>query len=383
MKKKWILLALVLAVAAVLLYISLTQELETPLAEVEIGDISQEITETGYVETVETFPLEAVQYAKVSAKMVRVGDWVKAGQELLQLENLDLQTELESVRTSIAQMNTEIQTVYSDLESSKAELEREQQDLERSRRLFEAGALSEVEFDQSQNSYDDLVRQYDQRQNYLNSLQLQLNAWEDLSRSVQRRNSQLLISSAVDGTVLDLPVEVGQVLAPGQLIARLGSADALQVRTEILSDDLGEVEVGLLATITAAVMSGKDVKGKVEKIYPQAYEKVSALGVLQRRVPVIIALENNENLKPGYEVLVKIETNKKENTMLLPRAAVTMTRDGEYRVMLVQEGRVINTAVETGLKNQDYIEIISPLKPNDLVVRDGSLELKDNTRIKI
>jgi len=182
--------------------------------------------------------------------------------------------------------------------------------------------------------------------------------------------------------VLDLPVDEEQVVGPGALVASVAVPGRLEVRAEILSDDMGEVKVGQKAVITAPVLGQRTLAGEVKQIYPRAEEKRSALGVIQRRVPVIIALEDPANLKPGYEVTVAIETLKKEGVLVVPREAVRTNNEGGGEMMVVAGGRVRHRAVRTGIGDRENIEITGGLAAGDRVIRDGSLNLPENSRVK-
>jgi len=190
------------------------------------------------------------------------------------------------------------------------------------------------------------------------------------------------VKSSVNGTVLSLPVKREQVLSPGALLASIGVPDHLEVKADILSDDLAEVKVGQKATITAPVLDQKVLKGKVKQIYPRAEEKQSALGIIQRRVPVIIALNDQANLKPGFEVKVAIETLNRQDVLILPREAICTTKDDQKEVLAVVNGRVQRRTVRTGISDHENIEITSGLTAGEMVVRDGSLDLKEKEKVK-
>ncbi|MBP8818931.1 MAG: efflux RND transporter periplasmic adaptor subunit, partial [Syntrophomonadaceae bacterium] len=97
---------------------------------------------------------------------------------------------------------------------------------------------------------------------------------------------------------------------------------------------------------------------------------------------VIIALNQSTNLQPGYEVRVAIETLRKEGVILLPRESVRLTEDGHYRVLVVNEGHISERSIEIGEKNQQWVEVIKGIKVGETVVRDGSQELKEGSRVK-
>src|SRR5208337_5520218 len=97
--------------------------------------------------------------------------------------------------------------------------------------------------------------------------------------------------------------------------------------------------------VTAPVLGQTTLTGTVKQIYPQAEEEQSALGVTQRRVPVIVALPQPQQLKPGYEVTVAIQTDSRQNALLVPTESVRTTAAGQKEVMLVVRGRVHHQVV--------------------------------------
>ncbi|MFZ5596163.1 MAG: efflux RND transporter periplasmic adaptor subunit [Bacillota bacterium] len=177
-----------------------------------------------------------------------------------------------------------------------------------------------------------------------------------------------MIKSPVDGVVLSYPVRLHQVLTAGSPVATVGVTDRLEVRAEILSDDLAGVSTGQKATVTSPVLGDRVLSGSVKQIYPTAVEKQSALGVMQTRVPVIIALDSPGNLKPGYEVTVSIETGTSADIVILPVESVRTAADGHKEVMVVAGGRVSYRQVRTGVSDGKYIEI----KDAPLAIPTGS-----------
>ena len=103
----------------------------------------------------------------------------------------------------------------------------------------------------------------------------------------------MVIISPIDGTIVRLPVKVGQYLLTGTTVAQVASLNQLEIKTEILSDDMADIMLGQKAIISAPLLKDKELEGEVVQIYPQAEEKLSALGVIQYRVPVIISLKRS------------------------------------------------------------------------------------------
>ena len=315
--------------------------------------------------------------------LVETGQAVIAGQVLVTLENLDLSVQISDMRSQLSQAQTAAQSARAALERTRLELVDAGDNLKRMEELYGAGAVSRAEYEKAVLQVETCRQILKEQSARLDSaLAQEAGSRESLGR-LEAKEGQLVVKSPADGTVLDLPVKREEVVGPMTLVATVAAAGQLEVKADILSDDLGEVKIGQKAVISAPVLGQDTLTGEVKKIYPRAEEKQSALGVIQRRVPVIITLPDPGPLKPGYEVRVAIETRTRDGVLVLPREAVRTTGDGQREVSVVVKDRVEHRPVQTGLSDQVMIEITGGLEEGDVVVRDGGLELKERQRLSL
>lgn len=380
-KKIWIALGLVVVIIVAMTVKNSGGE-QVEVFKASRGTLTMTVEETGYVQAVNDHEVQAIQAGRVAELMVDIGTAVESGQTLMRLSNPDLTGEMASVRSQLAGTEAELQTALLGADSLNLELEQAKSDLDRKKALLESGALARAEYDQAQLQVVKLEKSLAQKEAGVTGLNNQLASLGQKLGSLEEKADELQVISPITGTVLNLPVKVGQVAAPGTLLAQIGSDRHLEVEAELLSDEISRVKIGQTARITAPVLGNTVLSGKVSKIYPRAYERISALGVSQRRVPVIIDLDRNVNLQPGYEVRVAIETLRKEGVVLLPRESVRLTEDGKYRVLVVTEGRVRERLIQVREKNQQWVEVLKGVNVGETVVRDGSQELKTGSRVK-
>lgn len=381
-KKAWIIGGIILAavIAAVAIIGSSGEEVE--VVKASRGTFILTVEETGYVEAANDREVQATSVAQVRDLLVESGDKVRLGQILIKLSSPELTAEIESARSQLARTEGELQAAELSIQSIRLELKQAENDLARKKVLLQSGALARAEYEKAELQVDKLRKSVSQQEAGVSGLNKQVSSLGAMLNSLEEKAGELQVISPISGTILDLPVEVGQVVAPGTPLVQIGADNQLEVKTELLSDDTRRVKTGQTTRITAPVLGDQALSGQVSKIYPRAYEKTSALGVIQRRVPVIIALNQSANLQPGYEVRVAIETLRKEGVILLPRESVRLTEDGYYRVLVVNENRIEERSIEIGEKNQQWVEVIKGIKVGETVVRDGSLELKEGSRVK-
>lgn len=381
-KKGWIAGGVALVLLLIIIAVALGKSQNVEVAQATQGTFILSVEETGYVESVDNREIQATQMARVQELLVESGDTVKAGQTLIRLASPELTAEMASIRSQISVTESQFQAAQLQVRALEAELKIAQDNLARAKVLFDSGALALVEFEKDQLQVTQLVERVAQEQAVVGGLTGQLAGLNEILSSGEIRAAELQVVSHTDGTILDIPVEAGQVVSAGVTLVQIGSTGTLEIKTELLSDEIRRVKIGQDAWITAPVLDDQAISGQVTKIYPQAFEKTSALGVVQRRVPVIISIDEIGNLQPGYEVRVAIETVHKEGVILLPRESVRLNDDGEYQVLAIIDGKVEFRVVELGEKSQQWVEILEGIEVDQFVCRDASRELKEGTRVK-
>ncbi|HPT70099.1 MAG TPA: efflux RND transporter periplasmic adaptor subunit [Syntrophomonas sp.] len=383
MKKKIWIVAVIAVAAALLIIQTLTGGQQVEVLKAEAGDISTWVEDTAYVQSRDEVTIQASQSGKIVRVAVETGQKVSAGQELLVMENPDFQYQLNAAAVQTEQLQGQLSASAIALEQSRLDLKEDQKNLVRSRQLFESGAISQAEYDVSVQRNLTLQKAVESQQQTQQSLRRQLEKQNTLYQELKETSQQLVVKSTAAGTVLDLPVKEQQTVIAGAALAQIGSVNDLELKTELLSDDIGAVKVGQKVAISAPLLGDTVLEGQVTKIYPRAYEKVSALGVIQRRVPVLVSLPASELLEPGYEVQVRIETSLKRNVVTLPRTAIRVNDQGQNEVLAVMDGKIKHIKVRIGIRNPEKAEIISGLKAGQNVVRDASTDIKGNTRVKV
>ena len=381
-KKTWLAAGITAAVLLVAAAVIMTGGQQVEVVQAEKGTFTQVIEETGYVQVTEEQQIQAAQNARISQILLEAGERVEKGQLVMVLTSHELETELASVRSQLAQVESQLEESKLALASGQVQQKQAQDNLARKKALLDAGALAPTEYEAARLELSQAEMQVAQLENSIAGLTKQLENHEQILAALLSKSAELEVRSSVEGTVLDVPVKEGQLVTPGTLLVQIAAGNGMEIKTELLSDEIRSVQAGQKAIITSPVLREDSLYGQVRKIYPQAYERISALGVIQRRVPVLISLEETGNLRPGYEVRVSIETVHTENVVLLPREAVQVNSDGSYQVMKVVNNRMVIQPVQIGDKNQQFAELISGIQPGEKVVRDGSLNLKNGARLK-
>lgn len=383
-KKKAIIRAglIVVLLVGIIISLGLINGSPVQVVKVEKGNIVSNVEETGEVRAVNTSNIYALQPGCIAEIPIKEGQTVTKGQTLISMESLDLQIDKDNLSAQIAQVNEAANEGLAKMVDTRFNLDQAQTNLKHYASLYEAGAVSKAEYDKVKaqvSSYQNLLSQQNACVENYRDQALSLTG---MMNKIAKKHKELSQKSPIAGVVLTVKVKPQQIVAPGTLLASVGSPDELEVKADIIEDDLRDIKVGQKVTVTSPVLDRKHIYGNVQQIYPQAEEKASALGVVQRRVSVIISLDSAANLKPGYEVRVAIETKRENNVLVLPSEAIRTMGNGNKQVALVEDGRVRFRRIETGISDKYNVEITQGLRTGDLVIRDASQYVTEGQRVK-
>ncbi|MDO4540549.1 MAG: efflux RND transporter periplasmic adaptor subunit [Syntrophomonadaceae bacterium] len=382
MQRKIILGTVLLIIIAVSAYL-LHSRGEPGVAAVAVqqGDIRETLEETGYIQAAEEFAVQALESGRIVEIHTPRGEAVQAGQVLFTLQNLELDSQFAALDERIAATRTEMEALTLEYQTTELSWQKARDDLQRQEELLAAGAISQSDYEIALNKADILEASLNSQQDMAQSIQNQLLSLGSQREELAKKAQRLSITSPLDGVLQVVNVKAGQLVSQGESLAQIAAADDLEVRVDVLSEDMGQVALGQAVEVRNASLS-QPLTGKITEIYPAAHEELSSLGVVQRRVTVIAALDESAWLQPGYEVTVNIITAAKTSVLLLPREAVLITGPSTGEVNRIMAGKVVKQQVELGLKNQAEVEVASGLQLQDLVIQDASLHWEEGSRVK-
>lgn len=178
------------------------------------------------------------------------------------------------------------------------------------------------------------------------------------------------VYSPVSGSVLRVLQESEAVVASGAPLVEIGNPAAMEVVVDLLSTDAVRVEPGQRVLIEAWG-GGPPLNGAVRRVEPFGFTKVSALGIEEQRVNVIIdfgdAPERWARLGHGYRVEPRIVLAEAENVLKVPQAAL-FREQGEWAVFVDEGGTAVLRKVELGLENGLEAQVVRGLAAGDKVV---------------
>jgi len=125
------------------------------------------------------------------------------------------------------------------------------------------------------------------------------------------------------------------------------------------------------------------LKGKVIKIAPEAKNITSSLGVNQKRVTSTIQITDDlDELKPGYDLDIKIITKMNSNTLVIPDTAV-FDYKGNSCVFVIENGKTVLRQIKKGIESDKVIEVLQGLDAGEKIILKPDNNIKEGMKIKL
>jgi HlyD family secretion protein len=337
--------------------------------------------------------------APVARFFVQRGDHVREGQLLAMLEDRDLVAAAQESKqlyqqSQAAYENTSAATMPDDLTKAKTDLATAREGLDAARRvyenrqtLFRQGAIAQKLVDDAKVALVTAQSQFDNAQQHLNSLETvgrkeqlkgayaQVAASKAHYESAEAQASYAAVRSPINGVVSDRPLNVGEMANSGSAVLSIVDLSRVVGRASVPVHEAALLTVGKPAIISAG---GRQVPGKVTVISPAVDPNTTTVQVwVEARNP-------GEHLKLGSTVQISMDAGEIPDAIVIPVNALLPSDEGGEKVMVAgSDNQAHDRAVKVGVHSGDEIQILSGLKPGELVITQGGLGLDDKAKIQI
>lgn len=192
------------------------------------------------------------------------------------------------------------------------------------------------------------------------------------------------VTAPTSGQIMSVAQESQSVISGGAEIMTLADPEDLEIVAEFLSTDAVEVESGAPAFVENWGRDRAPLRGQVRLVEPYGFLKVSALGVEEQRVNVIVdfvgSQEDWSTLGHGYRVEVAVVTWQERDVLQLPVAAL-FRDDNRWAVFRVEDGRAHLTPIEIGRNNGQQAQVVAGIEAGQVIVMFPGEQLAEGVRI--
>lgn len=321
--------------------------------------------------TVNVFAKIAGQATTVTAE---VGDRVKAGQLLVQIDTKELNAQLAVAEAAAAGVGDQGAQVKTGMETARLNLEMAQRSYDRTKTLLDTKVVTQSQLDDAQtkldlakNAYDTASRQY---QTVTGSGLLQAQAQVNFIK-VQISNST--ITSPISGIVTNRNINTGEITSISSPLFTVADVATLKLQGNVSQDDVVRIAVGGKVDVVVDALSTSTYAGRVEQVGPIA----AATG---QYFPVVVSLRNDGKLLAGMTAKASLSWTGAPG-VVVPLAAVTDPRDGAASVFVITDGKAHRRDVTLGPRNDTEVQVLSGLNAGEQVAISSVSSLLDNMEV--
>jgi HlyD family secretion protein len=336
--------------------------------------------------------------APVSGRVERIarveGDLVRAGDVLARIAPLPLDS------VAIAQARSRLQSAESlvlqaaaEARVALAQLDQSRRNLSRARRLFDAGAIAPSVLEESQLSTTQAEEGWRSANDRCRAAEADAaQARAVLSGQTRGASTFVTVHAPSAGRVLRVPERSERVVAAGTPLVEIGDPTSLEIVIDVLSSDGALVHPG--DAVRLAEWTGPSVdehadalNGRVREVEPSGFTKVSALGVEEQRVNVIVdPASPPPTIGDGFRVEASIVVWSAPNVVRVPRSALVQTASGDDRPVrwtayVVRNGRAEQRTVRVGHAGAADAEVLDGLAEGEQVIVFPSDQIKPGARV--
>lgn len=340
---------------------------------VDRGPVARTLVDEGRTRIHDVFTVAAPVGGDLRRITLHAGDPVARGQVVATLGPAD--PGLLDARTAAA-AEAAVAAARAGLASAEADAGLARRDQSRIVRLAAQGYASGAALDAADAGLRAAQARVSARQAELRAAQAQA------GRPALAAREETLVRSPVQGRVLRLLQESGGVVAAGAPLLEIGDPRDIEVVADFLSQDATQVRAGAVAVLEG--WGGeRPIPARVLRVEPYARTRISALGVEEQRVSIVLRLAGDTAapvLGHGYKVDVRITLEEAANALRVPADALVRQGEG-WAVYRVADGQARLTKVRTGIGDDRRRVVLDGLAEGDRVVLFPPATLRDGARI--
>lgn len=370
---------------------------ETAIAQP--GSLEEPLEYTGTTQPIQQVSLRSQAEGRLLNLSVNVGDTVRQGEVLGQLDDRlimtlmsQAQAELAALQSEVAQAEAEVSDAQAQVEQARVEWQQAETDAERLQSLAQEGVITAQQAEQAvtaalaaEQIFRSAQEQVRTREQAVTAARGRVRAQQAVLAEIQARRAYSLLTAPITGTVLERVTEPGNLVQPGNEVLKLGDFSAIKVVVQVSELELGSLRPGQAVSIRLDAFPDQSFQGQISRISPAADPTA-------RLIPIEITMPNGvgtsgRDIGSGLLARVQFQTNAAK-PIVLPESALSLAGEETESTVFVLEGdgeaaRVVARSVEVGDRANGQVVIRSGLQSGEPVVIRSSDPLTDGQLVRL
>ena len=384
-------------VFGMLVYAFMPEVVKVDMVTVKKGNLLVTLDGEGKTRIHDIYRVSTPVDGRITRIESEAGDRVKAGETVIanmypanpqfldKRSEIQAQADVEGARAALSLANARVKQVQAQLEFDLSELKRTEE-------LYKKNSVSQAGLERAQLSLKTLKAELETAKSNQQVMLARLEAAKvrllqpeskELVNEQRNANCNICIRSPVDGRVLRILHKSESIVPVGTPLVEIGDPTDLEVIIEMLSTNAVKVKVGDDALIKRWG-GNQDVKARVKLIEPSGFTKISALGVEEQRVNVVLSftdpIEKWSSLGDAFRVEAAIIIDRADGSIKIPLSAL-FRQEEKWSVFKVVDGTATIQKVTVGRKNDRFAEIIGGLEVGEQIIVHPSNSVSDGVGV--
>lgn len=326
------------------------------------GQLRQEILLTGSLRPKEQVEVTAKATGRVEKIAHQLGDAVKTGELIAELEDDELQQQVNRAKAALSVVDASARQRKAELDNSKANLGRAES-------LWKEGLIPKSDLESRQTAMEVVLAQ-------LQLIEAQRGQAQAELKELEIRLAQSKIYAPMAGLIAKRHVDQGALLSPSTPIVTLVNLSTMVTMASVPEQEVGKLRIGNQAKVEVDAFGDRTFQGRVARISP-------VLDAATRSAIVEVEIPNPDlGLRAEMFARVHLDLGATREAVLIPREGLVY-RGTQPGVFLIERNAATFRAIETGRTFGDDVEVLANLLSGTTIVTRGASMLREGDQVKV
>jgi len=350
------------------LIVSEAQQQEVALPRVEVVEVGRssrtsEMELPGNIQAITEAPILARADGYLQRRMADIGDRVRLGQPLAEIEAPELDEQVHQAKANLQQARAALDQALANYTQGKSNMEFARVTAERWSRLVARGAVSKQDNDQYQAQYQAQVANLQALEKAIAVQRSTVSAVEANLMRLEKLQGYLLVKAPFDGVITLRNLDAGALVNAGStLLFRIAQTGTLRTYVNVPQANAGSIRVGQTAHLSVSNLPGRQFRGAVART-------ANALDPNSRTLLVEVHVPNADGaLLPGMYAQVDLSSIRTNPPMLIPSEALIVRADGTEVALVRPDHTVHLQKIQIGRDYGDRLEVSGGIEEGDTII---------------
>ena len=331
----------------------------------------------GNIQALTEAPVLARADGYIQRRLADIGDHVRAGQTLAEIDVPELDEQVLQARAALDQARASVDEAQANLEQGQSDLELAKLSADRWTALVGKGAVSKQENDQYQTQYRSKIAGVRALEKALAAQRNAVAASEANLSRLEKLRGYRLVTAPFDGVITMRNVDTGALVNAGNtLLYRIAQSDRLRIYLNVPQSYSSAVKTGQIAIVTVSNLPGRQFQGQVARTS-------NSLDPATRTLLTEVQLDNRAGvLEPGMYADVNLASKRPSPPLVIPANALMMRENGS-QVAVVTSGDIVRLKkIQVDRDYGDRLDVTGGLDDGDAVVVNPGDAIAEGAKVE-